>query len=361
MKSQHYYPNGIRTHYQPGLDEQGALMLLERYAQEWHISQESEVAYMLKLDHDEPPISGVLDVGCGLNSWANEHYLANAHETSSCYLVARELRICRQKYGPLVEEITREDRHGSGSKAFHLARAIKDMYSLGETFERMRPWVRGALSALADYQWGSSQFSMSVEVCRAAVCAKFGLESAKRWYDRVEWAKSEMRKAFNQAMAKCSRQQEDFMIIPTYQGDLKIFAPSGVQSNPRILQAARASGASICIVRSQLDFGEVGTIIQADLSKELDLSVVVKTLRQHELMRIGTLDAGKVDRCGGHGSIDTCPQWYGHLGGDGVRCIAIYSGSLSRPLARKTVLETGYIHDLFKSSIQENPASLVAQ
>lgn len=356
--------NLLLPHHRPGLDEIGAIFLLQRHAAEWGITNSTPIEFMTRGDYENPRMeetSGALFLGCGRPSpmnWANEHYQDDKN-TSCCKLVAKELGLDKQIYGPLVLEITREDRYGACIKQ-HLAQFIKDRFELGETFEDIYPWVKLALAALSDRGWQPAKFSMDLPSCHKAITAKWGKDTADRWVQVALVVEETMRKKYKEACAFLKKNQEDFTYVDTYRGRVRAYIPSEVQTNPRITQAARSVGADIVLMQGALDFGEVGILIQTSQKAELCLTKVLEELRKHELLYRGQLDEGLVEKCKGEGTTKVCPFWHGFQNGEGeVRCTQIFSGAKSRPRNEKSILKIGYVVDLTLATLKEIPDGVI--
>lgn len=345
----------------------GGLAYLQCYAAEWGITNDTPIDFMTRGDFENPYMEdaqGVLYLGCGRPSrmnWANEHYLEDRN-TSCCKLVAEELRLNKEIHGPLVLEITREDRYGAGNVKQHLAQLIKDRFEIGESFEDIYPWVKLALVALSDLRWRPFLFSMGIESCREAIAAKFSKDTADRWVQVGLEASEVLRKKYKEACTFLKKNQEDFSYIQTYRGRIRAYMPSEVQTNPRITQAARSLGADLILMRGNLDFGEVGTIIQTNQRAGLCLTKVLEELRKHELLNRGRLDESLRDKCKGEGTIETCPFWHGFQNGEGeVQCTQIFSGAKSRPRAEKTILPPDYYKGLTLETLQEIPDGIIVK
>jgi hypothetical protein len=346
----------IVTHYRPGLDEIGAIFLLQRYGESIGITPDTPIEFMKKGDFENPPMgeTDVLYLGCGIGSWANEHYMED-RDLSACRLVARHLDVPRY-YKPLVLEITREDRHGSDGIKNHLAQFIKDRYDLGGNFYQIYPWCKCALAALSHPKWNPEIFSMDIQSCADAISARWGDESGKMWYQKASEIQHAMHVEYCKAMAHLKSCPDDFIDIPTYKGVVKAFVSDQIESNSRITQAARSLGAQIVLLRGQLDFDQIGVVIQTKQTSGICLLKVLETLRQHELAHREVLDASNIGQCNGEGTNRVCPYWHGHQAGKGrVTCASIYSGAKTRPKAEKTVMDWGYIKDLVLATLQHAP------
>lgn len=357
MKSFHQY-NRIITHHRPGLDEIAAIFLLKRHAAEWGINNETLVEFMANGDFENPPMSelkGVLYVGCGLGSWANEHY-CDEIDKSACYLVARELRLDRQRYLSLVEEVTREDRYGAGGIKSHLAQAIKDLYDMGWNFSRVYAWVKTALVALTDWNARPEKFSLNTETCARSIEKAFGKESACRWFTVVEESRQWSKKKLNHAQGYLRDKAGFFVPVETYRGTLTAFIPDEIQKNPRVNAAARSRGADIVLMRSRLDFGETGIVLQQKSGANLSFSLVLEELRKHELIARGEANWRKIMHCSSDGTVEACPVWHGHQAATGQNnCFAIYNRSKSRPCGPQTALHWEYIVDLVTTTLKTAP------
>lgn len=347
----------IVTHWRPGLDEIGAIFLLQRHGESIGITSDTPIEFMKRGDFENPPMNqtdGVLYVGCGIGSWANEHYMDD-RDMSACRLVARQLNVPRY-YKPIVFEITREDRHGAGGVKNHLAQFIKDRYDLGETFEDIYPWCKCALAALSHPQWNPKNFSMDTQSCADAISTRWGEESGQAWLKKAIAIDNAIHAQYCKSMAYLQKKRaDDFVKIPTYKGVVQAFISDYVETNPRIAQAARSLGAQIVIMRGQLDFDQVGVVIQAS-GMGICLLKVLETLRLHELFIRGQLNADKATKCNGEGTLQVCPYWHGHQAGKGrVTCTSIYSGAKSRPLAQKTVIDWQEIKGIVLDTLQHAP------
>lgn len=338
-----------------------AYMLLLLFGARWGITSATPVEFMKKGDYQNPrmaEVKGLLYLGCGLDSWANEHYITDdsTKDVSCCYLVAKELGLSRKVWGRFVDEVTREDRHGSGDVKKHLAQYIKDRYDLGDTFEDIYPWVEFAMIALTQKDWNPSMFSMSIHACYDAIALQHGEVAADKWIARANQVEGAMKGEYVKAMQDLRARPEDFVEIETYKGTFRAFIPSEVQTNPRTTQAARSLGADIVLMRGALDFDQVGVVIQTKQTSGLCLLEVSETLRQHELITRSQLDAEKFGQCKGEGTLSVCPFWHGHQAGNGkVMCTTVMSGAKTRPLAEKTMMDWDYIVDLFIETIKREP------
>jgi hypothetical protein len=340
-----------------------AYMLLLLFGAKWGITPATRLEFMKKGDYQNPlmhEVKGLLYLGCGLGSWANEHYTTSIKDVSCCYLVAKELGLDRKVWGQFVDEVTREDRHGAGDVKNHLAQYIKDRYDLGDTFEQIYPWVEYAMIALTQSNWKPSNFSMSIHACYDAIALQHGEENADKWIAKANTVERTMKGEYIRAVKDLQEHPEYFVELETYKGTFKACIPSEVQTNPRITQAARSLGADLVLVRGKLDFNQIGIVIQTKQTSGLCLLEVLKTLRHHELMNRNELDEKKICECTGEGTLGICPYWHGHQAGTGkVMCTSIMSGAKTRPLADKTILDFDYICDLFKETIKQHPQGTV--
>lgn len=336
-----------------------AYMLLLLFGAKWGITSATSLEFMKKGDYQNPvmhKIKGLLYLGCGLGSWANEHYSTLIKDISCCYLVARELGLDRKVWGQFVDEVTREDRHGSGDTKNHLAQYIKDRYDLGDTFEQIYPWVEYAMIALTQENWNPSTFSMSIHACYDAIAFQHGTGSADRWIAKANQVERAMKSEYIKAMQTLRDHPENFVEVETYKGTFKAFIPNEVQTNPRITQAARSLGADIVLMQGALDFGQIGIVIQTKQTSGLCLLEVLETLRQHELLQREQLDGVKATQCNGEGTLGVCPYWHGHQAGNGkLMCTTVMSRAKSRPLAEITIMDWNYIVDLFIGTITREP------
>lgn len=309
-------------------------------------------------DNENPRMSetdGSLYIGCGLGSWANEHY-SKEKDRSACYLVARELGLDPRRYKDLVSEVTREDRYGVGEVKDHISQVIKDLYDMGWDFFRVYAWVKTALVVLSDTK-SKTQFTMSTEACSHLIENKFGKDQANEWFSVATKAKLWGHGEFVKACAYINKNMHHlFHDVETYRGTLKICVLPEIQKNHRIGAAARSRGADLVLMRGQLDFNQVGITLQQKPGTQISFSKVLEELRKHELMHQGVLTEKKLLRCKGEGTVSVCPVWHGHQAATGQNtCFAIYNRSKSRPCGPGSVLDFEYIKDLILNTLEQVP------
>lgn len=313
-------------------------------------------------DFENPPMSevpGLLYVGCGIGSWANEHY-GSEPDKSACFLVARELQVDHRRYRKLVELVTQEDRYGSGGIKNHIAQSIKDLYDMGWSFERVHKWMNHLLVALSNWNPASDgELSLDTDTCIRAIEKKFGKQFAKTWAsvlsDIQKWNKGE----FIRACAYLRKNPSFFKEVETYKGKMKAFIPDEVQTNIKIGQAARSMGAEIVLMQSALDFNQIGIVLQQKQSAGLSFSLVLEQTRQQELIQRGTMNEKKLKQCAGEGTLEVCPIWHGHQAATGQNeCFAIYNRSKSRPCIPQTSMPWEYIVDIVTLTLGRDPHPL---
>lgn len=349
----------ITTHHRPGLDEIAGNFLLIRHGVERGFTKETPVTFMTNGDFENPHMSevpGLLYNGCGLGSWANEHY-TDYVDKSACYLIARELNVCRRRYFDFVTEVTREDRHGASGVKSHIALAIKDLYDMGWDYTQVYAWAKTAMIALVDWDSRPKKFAMDTETCARSIEKKFGEQSSKKWYSVVSKIRSWGKGEFIKACAYLDKNPQLFQEVETYQGRMKIFLPEEIQTNPRIGSAARSKNAEILLMQGTLDFGQVGIRLQQNYTARLSFSLVLEELRKHELLNKGQLDAKKMSMCAGEGTLEVCPIWHGHQSAQGQNtCFAIYNRSKSRPCGLGTSLDWEYLTGLILEILKQTPS-----
>jgi hypothetical protein len=356
--AQHSYTT-IVTHHRPGLDEITGNFFLKRYGADWEIIKDTPVNFMANGDFENPPmfeVPGILYNGCGLSSWANEHYSIEYADKSACYLIARELGVNRNKYFDLVTEVTREDRYGSGNIKNHIGQAIKDLYDIGWSYDQVYDWVKTALIALTHQDSRPNTFSMDTETCARAIEKRFGSRSARQWYSIVEKINSWQKGEFIKACAYIDKNPQLFQEVETYKGTMKVFMPEEVQLNQRVGSAARSRGAEIVLMRGGLDFNQVGIVLQQKHTANLSFSRVLKELRQHELIMRGERNGKLINACVGEGTLKVCPIWHGHQSAEGQNtCFAIYNKSKTRPCGPATCLDWDHARGIMLATLQETP------
>lgn len=343
------------THHRPGLDEITSIFLLKRHAADWGITQDTVVGFMSNGDYQNPSMpEGILYVGCGIGSWANEHYL-DINDSSACRLVARELRLDPFRYRDLVDAVTREDRHGVGTIKNHIAQSVKDLYDMGWSFHQVYKWVAHALVAMTTYR-SQIKFSLDTDTCANAIEKKFGKGSAEEWFSVVTKIRSWDKKEFIKACAYLDKNPHLFTEVETYKGKMKAFIPDDIQDNARIGPAARSKGAQVILMQGELDYKQTGIMLQQKHTAQLSFSVVLEELRKHELMHRGQANLEKVSACAGEGTIEVCPIWHGHQAAQGqFETFAIYNRSKSRPLGPATEMSFEYIKDLVLDALTVTP------
>lgn len=348
----------IVTHHRPGLDEIASIFLLKRHGAEWGIDEDTPVRFMANGDFENlpmPEVNEVLYVGCGIDSWANEHF-CDEPDRSACYLVARELQLCRRRYKWLVHLVTKEDRYGTDNVQNHIAQAIKDLYDMGWTFTRVYKWVKTALVALTSHGSYPDKFALDTETCARSIEKKFGKESAVSWFSVISGIKTWDKGEFAKSCAYLDKNPQLFTEVDTYKGKMKAFIPDDVQFSPRIGAAARAKGAQIVLMQGILDFDQVGIMLQQKHTAGLSFSKVLEELRKHELVQCGELNHEKSADCAGEGTKKVCPVWHGHQSAKGqYECFAIYNRSKTRPCGPKTAMSWDYLRDLVLDTIKVAP------
>lgn len=354
----------IRVHWRPGLDEITAIFLLQRHGAEIGIDRDTPVKFMTNGDFENPPMDktdGELYVGCGLGSWANEHFMTEI-DLSACHLVARHLRLSRKRYGAFVDLVTEEDRKGAGGVKSHIAQAIKDLYDMGWMHQRVYNWVKTAIIALTDWDSRPGKLELDTVTCAQAIDKKFGTKSSQRWFKVVEqilkWQKGE----FIKARAYIDKNPNLFLELETHRGKLKCFVPDEVQFNARITAAARSRGAQVLLLQGALDFDQIGIMLQQKHTAGISFSGVLEELRKHELSFRGEANVSKAAQCAGEGTLAVCPVWHGHQASTGQsETFAVYNRSKSRPRGPKTVLPWDYIQDLVSETLKVSPQGKIVK
>lgn len=351
----------IITHFQPGLDELAGIFLLKRHGYEIGITRDTPVDFMMNGDFENPPapeVPHLLYLGCGLESDFNEHYSGDKN-TSSCRLVAKFFELSYEVYGNFVDEVTREDRYGSGGVKNHLAQTIKDLYDTGWSALEIYRWASHAFKALTSDKWKPKEFSMDIESCARAIEHLAGRDFRLEWEDVFKTTKKLMRSEYIKAMAYLTHNPQYFKVIDTYLGPMTAYIECTPQINPRIAAAARSKGAQIVLMLCTLNVGDgtsCGVVIQQHHTAGLSFLNVVEELRKHELLYNSRLNGENHDQLKGEGTIAECPVWHGHQAAVGIsKCLAIYNRSRTRPLGPATCLTMSYIIDLFLATITVTP------
>ncbi len=358
-------------HYQPGSDELATLWAILKFPSA-HLplaSSNPEILFMTKGDNEYPPMSdnGDCFFGCGRNSPFNEHLLINPTEDTSCFkLVLEHMGILGVKGLRVLEQrITREDRYGAGKVCRHFSQIIKDMYDCGKTFEEVSAWSDRFFEAVFKSETHRETpgkpvwYQMDLKSCRTTVEEIFGPEIAEQWYQEGVVASEQIQKCFSEAQRMFTSENR-FEKIPTYLGEVTLYAPEEVQTNPRIAQAARAIGADIIVIRSKLSIGDnQSVLIQVSRKSGLSLSHVLAALRYMELSFRG-VDLGKrgVEEFEIEGTITECPEWHGLQSAvnQETLCGTIMSRSKTRPGLRGTQLDfVGIIIQTVKCALLTEP------